>query len=397
MTVRFRLRYPQTTARWRLTLFYGGMFLACGALLLALTYVLVAHASVTASRPPGSADMRAVFSPRPLGGRNVLKAALGKQRVADLHLLIIESAVALATMAIVSGFLGWVVAGRVLRPLRTITAVTQEISQTNLHERLAMTGPRDELTLLADTIDGLLARLEAAFAAQQQFVANASHELRTPLTMMRASLDVAVAKPGGVPSQVKALDVSLRQDLDRADRLLESFLTLARAEHGQLGGAGPMSLAQIVSEALSVYGDEIAEKQIVLHASVAPINLTGSETLLRRMVDNVIENATCYNQPHGFLGVALGLEHGQAQLVVDSDGQLLNPVAVAQLAQPFRRLGADRTDSHKGQGLGLSIVAAIAAAHGGTLQLEARSTGGLRVRIMLPGATTVTRAANLLV
>ena len=136
-------------------------------------------------------------------------------------------------MALVSGVLGWMVAGRVLAPLRTITATAERISDTNLHERLAMPGPRDELRLLADTIDRLLERLEAAFEAQRRFVANASHELRTPLAMMRTTLDVAIAKPGGVPAQTRELDAELRVDLDHADRLLESFLTLARAQNGR--------------------------------------------------------------------------------------------------------------------------------------------------------------------
>ncbi len=151
-----------------------------------------------------------------------------------LHRLQLYSGIALAIMAIVSVVLGWLVAGRVLAPLRTITATADRISGTNLHERLAMQGPRDELRQLADTIDRLLERLDAAFDAQRRFVANASHELRTPLAMMRTTLDVAIAKPGGVPAQTRELDSDLRVDLDHADRLLEGFLNLARAQNGQL-------------------------------------------------------------------------------------------------------------------------------------------------------------------
>ena len=380
------------TARWRLTLFYGGLFLVCGTLLLVVTYLLVAHAGITSdAQPPRAAG----FGLRPPGGGRAsgglpsqpsLGGLFRRQRIADLDALIVDSAVALAGMTIVSGFLGWVVAGRVLRPLRAITAVTREISETNLHERLALPGPRDELGQLADTIDGLLARLEAAFEAQRRFVANASHELRTPLTMMRASLDVAIAKPAGVPPQLQALDANLRQDLDRAEGLLEGFLTLARAQGGQLGEATRAALAEIVGDALSAHEQAIADKPIVVQASVTPVSLTGSETLLRRMVDNVIENAVRYTPPHGCVAVALRVERGEAQLVVDSDGPLLDQEAVAQLAQPFRRLAADRTGSYKGHGLGLSIVAAIAVAHRGTLELSARPTGGLTVRISLPGA-----------
>ena len=173
--------------------------------------------------------------------------ALSKQRSVDLHRLQVGYGVALAIMALVSGVLGWVVAGRVLAPLRTITATAERISDTNLHERLAMAGPRDELRLLADTIDRLLERLEAAFDAQRRFVANASHELRTPLAMMRTTLDVAIAKPGGVPAQTRELDAELRVDLDHADRLLESFLTLARAQNGQLDEHNQVALEPLIT------------------------------------------------------------------------------------------------------------------------------------------------------
>ena len=220
-----------------------------------------------------------------------------QQRVNELHQLEIESAIALGIMAILSGLLGWVVAGRVLRPLRTITAAAQEISETNLHHRLDLPGPRDELRTLADTIDALLARLEAAFESQRQFVANASHELRTPLTTMRTALDVASAKPNLSSAQVRALDASLRADLDQADRLLESFLVLARAQREELGEETSASLAQIVDDALASRSDAIAAKQIELHSTLAPACVKGSETLLARMVDNLIDNAVRHNLP----------------------------------------------------------------------------------------------------
>ncbi|MBV9537266.1 MAG: HAMP domain-containing histidine kinase [Solirubrobacterales bacterium] len=162
------------------------------------------------------------------------------QRSIGLHRLQLYSGIALAFMTIVSGVLGWVVAGRVLAPLRTITATTDDHRDNGADlgyepaRRIAMPGPWDELRLLADTIDRLLARLEFAFEAQRKFVANASHELRTPLSMMRTTLDVAIAKPGGVLEQMRELGAELRLDLDHADRLLESFLTLARAQR-----AGP--------------------------------------------------------------------------------------------------------------------------------------------------------------
>ncbi len=211
------LAHAQTTARFRLTALYGCLFLLCGAALLAITYALVDHAPI-----------------RPLGAQPTLSSVVVAQRIADLHDLVVESGIALAVMAVISALLGWLVAGRVLRPLRTITAATREITDTNLHERLAIKGPRDELRELAETIDALLGRLETAFDAQRRFVANASHELRTPLTTMRAVLDVAIAKPN-VPPQLTAVDANLREGLDQADRLLESFLALSRAQHGELG------------------------------------------------------------------------------------------------------------------------------------------------------------------
>ena len=310
-----RLAHPRTTVRWRLTLLYGGLFLASGAALLAITYALVAHAAVT---PPVNTSIEgprvAPFVPsgpsvapspsaieRLLGsraGQPALHIVTRGQRVADLHTLVIESGIALAIMAIASMLLGWWVAGRVLRPLRAITATTQRISDANLHERLAIRGPRDELRRLADTIDALLERLEAAFESQRRFVANASHELRTPLATMRATLDVEIAKPD-VPARLKALDADLREDLDQADRLLESFLVLARAQRGELGTQASVSLAQIVSDALAARGDEIAAKHLELHTALAPVRVTGGETLLARMIENVIENAVRHNQTHG--------------------------------------------------------------------------------------------------
>jgi len=419
------------------------MFLVCGAVLLAATYTLVSHrisggwgidfparaqGSVAAdnalsrgydraikqfatarpaaarfggnairlpapelSMPPNvpSAVLRIMESS---AGQEFLRLVETRQQVEELQQLEIESAIALGIMAIVSGLLGWLVAGRVLRPLRTITATTQQISEGNLHRRLNLSGPRDELRTLADTIDSLLARLEAAFEAQRRFVANASHELRTPLTTMRAALDVATAKPNLSSSQVRKLDASLREDLDQADRLLESFLVLARAQRGALGQATPVSLAQVVREALASRGTAIAAKQIELHSALTPACVEGSETLLARMVDNLIDNAVQHNLPCGLIDVTCNADRETARLVVESGGSVLDREAIGQLAEPFRRLGAERTGSQNGHGLGLSIVAAVATAHGGELRLYARERGGLGAEITLPTAPTAQAA-----
>ena len=398
--LRARFDRPRTTVRWRLTLLYCALFLASGVTLLAITYALVAHATlVPVKRQPQpqpfnfvKAAPRIRAALRSTGGQIVIKRVTETQRISDLHQLVIESGIALGIMALLSAFLGWVIAGRVLAPLRTITATTQEISESNLHERLQLGGPPDELRQLADTIDQLLARLEAAFDAQRLFVANASHELRTPLALMRTTLDVAVAKPGGVPPRMKTLDAKLRIDLDHADRLLESFLVLARAQHGELGEESPVALDQMISTALAARTDPISAKQIEVHTTLSPVVIAGSETLLARMIENVIENAVRHNQQHGRIDISCELDGGQTRLVIKNTGPALDEHAVAQLAQPFRRLAPQRTGSENGHGLGLSIVAAIAAAHGGNLRLHALSQGGLQVAITLPHATAAQTA-----
>ncbi len=377
-----RVLRPRTTVRWRLTLLYGVLFLICGTALLAITYEFFIKFAF--SYPPKAAGPNGSPTNSSLAS---LDAALARVRTGYLHRLLVGSGVALGIMAVVSGVLGWVVAGRVLAPLRTITATTDRISATDLNERLAMPGPRDELRQLADTIDRLLARLEAAFDAQRRFVANASHELRTPLAMMRTTLDVAIAKPGGVSEQTRELDAELRTDLEHADQLLESFLTLARAESGQLDEHNPVALEAIVTAAVSARTDQIAAKQLTVEKHLAPVEVTGSATLLARMIDNVIENAVRHNHPGGAVELTLAPVDGQlVRIIVDSSGPMLDQTAVARLAQPFKRLSQERTGSQNGHGLGLSIVAAVAAAHEGNLELHPRTEGGLRVQITLPGA-----------
>jgi len=419
-----RLRRPRTTVRWRLTLLYGAMFLVCGAALLALTYVLVSSQVTAPSRvginfqgyplgvlPPGVSvpkrttkrlpPVRPCYSPQATSqclfftdsSQDFLRFVITQQRTNDLQGLVIWSAIALGVMAIVSGLLGWLVAGRVLAPLRTITATAQQISEADLHRRLDLPGPRDELRTLADTIDALLARLEAAFEAQRLFVANASHELRTPLAMMRTTLDVALTSPAGVPPQVRTLDADLREDLDHADRLLVSFLVLARAQYGELGEQSSVTLDEIIGSALATRLSRIAAKHLDVDTRLSAVRVTGSETLLARMIENVIENAVRHTQAHGSVEVTLTLDGEQAQLVVETDGPLLDERRVAELARPFRRLSQDRTYSQHGHGLGLSIVGAVAAAHGGELALNARAPGGLRVQITLPRASAEQPAA----
>ncbi len=342
-TGRRRFRLPGRTIRVRLTLLYSGLFLASGAGLLALTYLLVAR---HLDGPP-------YFARTPIGNNSQVQAAARQQSGAELHQLLTVSGIALAVMAVAAVGLGWLVAGHVLRPLRGMTATTRQISETNLHERLGASGPDDELKDLADTIDGLLARLEAAFDAQRRFVANASHELRTPLAMMRTSLDVATAKPDPVPPQVTTLAGKLRKGLDQADRLLESFLTLARAQHGTITGQVTVSLPELLAAAIHNRASVIIGKSIQVRQDNNEAKVSGSETLLARMVDNVIDNAIRHNEPGGWIRVETRARGETAHLVVESGGRVLDQDSVTGLAQPFRRLGADRTGSVNGTGLGL--------------------------------------------
>ena len=297
-----------------------------------------------------------------------------------------SSVITLGEVTVVSVAAGWVVAGRVLRPLRVMTATTRRISADNLHERLAIHGPGDELKDLADTIDALLERLDGAFAAQRRFVANASHELRTPLATMRVSVDVAAAKPGPVPPETITLAGQVRAELDKVDELLDGLLVLARAQHGVLPGRAVLPLDDVVSAALAAGEGAIAARNLtVQHVSGGDdIRVEGSQPLLRRMADNVIGNAVSHNRDGGWIRITTQADGDMARLTIENGGDILDPAQVAGLAQPFRRLGADRTGSDNGTGLGLSIVAAITEAHGGSLDLHASPGGGLKVTITLP-------------
>jgi signal transduction histidine kinase len=372
-----RLRLLPRTIRMRLTMLFGGLFLLSALFLLIITNSVGRSASVAAAHP-GSGSAHPVGRPNPAG-------QIAANNLTEQHYLI-GSVVALCVMVVVAFLLGWLIAGRALRPVREMTAATRRISADNLHERLALRGPDDELKDLADTIDGLLERLEQAFAAQRRFVANASHELRTPLATMRASVDVAEAKPGQVPAPTLALASRLRAELDRLDGLLDGLLALARGQHGELPGLGTISLSQVAAAAIDARAAAIAASGLTVSQLASPGDswIRGSEPLLSRMVDNVIDNAITHNQQGGWIRVLTAADGAVARLVVENGGQLLARAKVAELGQPFRRLGQDRTGSDRGAGLGLSIVAAIVAAHGGTMTLQPRDEGGLVVSICLP-------------
>jgi hypothetical protein len=401
------LRLPGRTVRVRLTAMYGILFVVSGAVLLAIASGVAVVRSSTSEAVPGPSNARALPGTALSRARAVihnLQAEIqnlqsqpasqpGQDRLS--RNLLIASLIALAIMTVISVALGWLVAGRALRPVREMTAAAQRISEDSLHERLAVRGPKDELKELGDTIDGLLERLEVAFNAQRRFVANASHELRTPLTTMRASLDVALAKPEPPPPQTVALAGRLRTELDRIERLLEAFLTLARAQHRSMPGRAVLPLDYIVGSALADQAAAIRAMDLTVQDTSGQGGawVAGSQALLSRMVENVIDNAVCHNITGGWIAITTHARDGRASLVVRNGGQVLDQRQVAELSQPFRRLEADRIGTDKGSGLGLSIVAAIAEAHGGTLDLRAQPGGGLRVCIELPEAAATTPEA----
>ena len=375
----FRPRLPQGSVRLRLTLLYGCLFLLSGAGLLAMTYLLVRSAlaaPVTTSAGTSRLSPSGIVHGRAGPG-------LPTQQAADLHQLLVQSAIALAIMAVVSIGLGWLVAGRVLKPLRVMTATTRRISEHSLHERLAMGGPDDELKSLGNTIDELLARLEAAFDSQRRFVANASHELRTPLMLTQTMLQVALADPDLTLDSLRATcqDV-IAAGKDQA-QLIDALLILARSQRG-LDHRHAVDLATVVTDTLSSAEATAAAAGLTIDAAVKPALVAGDERLVRTLVANLVSNAVRYNQPRGNIQVLTTTHAGQSLLRVVNTGPPVPSQQLDRLLQPFQRLSDQRGTDRDGLGLGLSIVAAIAEAHGATLSLLPRPAGGMTVDVAFP-------------
>jgi signal transduction histidine kinase len=393
----------RSTVRLRLTALYSLLFLLSGAVLLTITYLLVEHnpnavfiyntetkhvghkLTLYRHRVSGQGALKALGSlkARPsLPGFRQAQALAEKalrQHGSDVHTLLIGSIAGLAGMAVLSVLLGWVVAGRALRPVRTMTATAQRISAHNLHERLAIEGPQDELRQLADTINDLLARLEAAFSTQRHFVANASHELRTPLTLQRTLLEVVLADPGA--------DIgALRKACERAvaageanERLIESLLTLATSERG-LDARERVDVAALAAQVLMERRLDANARQVHLEAALLPAVTFGSPQLLERLVTNLVDNALRHNVPGGWARVATGAGRGAVTLSVRNSGPLVPAEEIDRLLEPFQRLDNDAG----GVGLGLSIVRAVARAHGAAVACTAKNEGGLEVEISFP-------------
>jgi signal transduction histidine kinase len=320
---------------------------------------------------------------RSRAGKVVVGAVVQGQRISDLHQLEIWSGNALAIMAVISAMLGWLVAGRVLAPLRTITATTQQVSEANLYQRLAMPGPRDELRKLADTIDGLLERLQGAFDAQRRFVANASHELRTPLTAARAMLEMVLSDPDATVETFRETCKQTLEESEQQEQLIDALLALAQGQRG-IEQHEPIELAALTGEVLQAHEADAAAKGLKLDVSLTRAVIAGDRRLIERLVSNLVENAIRHNVSGGQVHTLVEERTGRAVLAIANTGPLVPAGEVERLLQPFQRLAQDRVGHGYGLGLGLSIVAAIATAHNAALDIRPREHGGLDVEVRFP-------------
>jgi signal transduction histidine kinase len=385
-----RVRLPRRTVRLRLTFVYGCLFLLTGAGLLAITYALVNNKLSTPIRTSGGSLPPTAGSGIVLGSA---PASFHAQQAADLHELLVQSGIALVITAAASVGLGWLVAGRVLRPIQAMTATTRRISERSLHERLALTGPRDDVTDLGDTIDRLLARLEAAFDSQRSFVANASHELRTPLMVTQTVLQVALADPAITLDSLKGACAEVIETGKEQAQLIDALLTLARSQRG-LEHQEPFDLAAVASDALDGTRAAAAANALTVEAALDPAPLRGDPRLVRTLVSNLLDNAIRYNQPGGRVAIVTTTDAGHSLLRVTNTGPLIPDDEVDRLLQPFQRLESHHSNDRGGLGLGLSIAAAIATAHGADLTVQPKNTGGLDIQVRFPRPGTTTNTGN---
>jgi signal transduction histidine kinase len=388
-------RLPAPTIRLRLTALYGLVFLVTGAVLLTIGYELVRHNLNGPGTYRNELRRLGLLPPSFFGRPPDFGAGSTAVRFADairaqlradaLNRLLIEYIAALGAMTIVSVAAGWLLAGRALRPLRQITATARRVSGENLGERIGLEGPKDELKELADTFDGMLGRLDGAFASQRHFVANASHELRTPLAIMRTEVDVSLADPDASVEELRQMGEAVRETVDRCERLIEGLLMLARSE-AATGREEPADLAALAADCVTDLRARAEEAHVRVLDDLEPAWTRGEPALLERMIANLIDNGIRHNEREGYLRVATRTEDSRVHLTVANSGARIDPEEAQRLTEPFRRL--DRGVG--GFGLGLSIVRSVVVAHGGTLAIEAPASGGLEVHVVLPALPRVT-------
>jgi signal transduction histidine kinase len=394
--------------RTRLTLIYAALFFAAGLVLLGLTYGLLA--STLPMQPPAAATIssqklnnliyecksailalngsRLVLTPKPPPSCTQAEYYLGTaasmqaQRADALRNLLVVSLAGLGVMTVASGGLGWFMSGRVLRPVRAITQTARRASEQHLGERLALTGATDELKELADTFDDMLERLDAAFATQRRFVANASHELRTPLTVMRTAIDVTLAKPSPTARQLTDMAVRVRRSIDRAETMIEALLTLAISDQGKVS-TELTDLATWAEDAIDAAAAEIERLNLHVDTKLDPAETTGDPQLLQRMIANLVDNAVRHNEPDGWIQLRTGTSDAAVYLEIANSGPFIPDDAVTSMFEPFRRMQA-RTRARDGVGLGLSIARSVATAHHATVTARSQPAGGLEINVVIP-------------
>jgi signal transduction histidine kinase len=395
-----RVALSRLTIRARLTLVYGGLFLFAGVLLLGVTYALVSQRlpgdqTITVSGQVPSSSGQPTPPPERSDNSVVASAAEGQGQVthvgADtrqdaLYALLTQGGIALAVVSTATIAFGWLIASRLLQPLHRVTETARRIADApaadrGLHERIALNGPRDEIKKLADTFDVMLERLDHSFDGQRRFIANASHELRTPLTLNRTLLEVAV-DPTTASPEVLQLGATLLAINARHERLIDGLLLLARAEP-EVSEPSYVDLADIVEHLVA----QVPPGQVTVHAKPREAPVNGNSALLERLVQNLVENGVRHNLPEGgqVWITSDTRPNGSAVLQVSNTGPVVPRYEIPSLFEPFRRLSADRlAATSPGAGLGLSIVQAVARAHGGDVQAEPRDGGGLVVTVTLP-------------
>jgi signal transduction histidine kinase len=385
------------TIRFRLTALYTAVFLVCGAALLTIGYLLVRrnleghHRYYAALARLGLHPVTGTPFGFPAGSTNARLVAVVEHQLVNqsLHTLLVQYVIALVLMTLLSSVIGWLLAGRALAPLRDITATARRVSGENLRERIALQGPADELKELADTFDGMLARLDGAFAGQRHFVASASHELRTPLAIMRTEVDVSLADPDATIADLRSMGEAVRDMVDRCERLIASLLVLARSE-AAVTRDEPVDLAELAGDCITDLRVRARDAEVTIDAQLEPAPTSGDSSLLERLIFNLVDNGIRHNVSGGRLTVSTSTRDRHAVLEVANGGERIDPKEAAMLVQPFRRLYR----SVDGFGLGLSIVRSVAEAHGGSMRLTAPDDGGLRVLVTLPAPRSEPRAAS---
>ncbi|MDA0366632.1 MAG: ATP-binding protein [Chloroflexi bacterium] len=397
------------TIRVRLTLWYGALFLLTGFALLAINYLLVRQVFPT---DPGAfrnaaaeraGIPREAFNPGrraqfPREGRppvdfapgDVVDAAADQIKADTLRRLLLQSTLLLAALSIPSLGLGWLMAGRMLRPIAEITATARRISDERLHERVALDGPPDELKELADQFDVMLGRLQQAFEAQRSFVANAAHELRTPLTVIRTELDVSLDRADAPPDEIRETAAAIRRALDRAQALIDALLMLARAD-SPAGPGASVELAGVTRRSLETHAEAARARALTIESNLSDAYVFGDRVLLEGMVDNLVTNAIAHNRAGGWIRLTVEQRDGAVVLSAANSGDAIGSDEAEALFERFARRDASRSREGGGYGLGLSIVRAVAEHHAGTAVAIAVADGGLEVRVELPRLRTERR------